>query len=80
LCACLKKKKERKEKENERRGKIVKSFKIYSVPELLPNPKQGTVVHAKWCQPRGNKNKSKALSSPSGPYKGIGLQLWRSRA
>lgn len=68
---CLKKEKKRKRKWEKR--KIVKSFKIYSMPGLPPNPKQGTVVHTRRCQPRGNENKSKAVSPvPQGPIRESG--------
>lgn len=61
------------------RGKEVKCLKIYSFSELFPNPKQGTMVHAWWCQPKVNKNKSKIFSpDPKRPYKGIELWLRRN--
>lgn len=59
------------------RGKRVKCLKIYSFSELFPNPKQGTMMHAWWRQPKGNKNKFKIFSpDPTRPYKGIKLWLW----
>lgn len=59
------------------RGKTVKCLKIYSFSELFPNPKQGIMMHAWWCQPKGNKNKSKIFSLDlKRPYKGIKLWLW----
>lgn len=54
------------------RGKRVKCLKIYSFSELFPNPKQGTMMHTWWRQPKGNKNKFKIFSpDPTRPYKGI---------
>lgn len=58
-----------------RREKKVKRLKIYSFSELFPNPKQSTMMHAWWCQPKGNKNKFKILSLVPKRL-GKGNKLW----